>query len=216
MIEIAVLALLKDSDLHGYEIRRKVREELGGILTASYGSLYPTLKHLSQTGAVEEISPSPKEKLTFSPGSLSGEKAVYKRKDVESQEIKRSRSKKVYRITPFGENLLLQMLNEPINDNHSDSKMFLVKLAFSKFLPSSARLALLNMHRYSLKSKLEQIQSEQNSKESVCKSTLIDRSLAIITAELTWLENLINNEEKNNGEQTNEQIEPLNSAVATD
>ncbi|MGV7904501.1 PadR family transcriptional regulator, partial [Mycobacterium kansasii] len=44
MLELAVLGLLHDSPMHGYEIRKRLTELLGPFRAFSYGSLYPALR----------------------------------------------------------------------------------------------------------------------------------------------------------------------------
>ena len=43
MLELAILGLLQEQELHGYEIRRRLRDELGLFANISFGSLYPAL-----------------------------------------------------------------------------------------------------------------------------------------------------------------------------
>ena len=53
MIELAILGLLKDRPMHGYQLSRELAEQLGGLWRVSYGSLYPTLRRLEREGAIE-------------------------------------------------------------------------------------------------------------------------------------------------------------------
>jgi DNA-binding PadR family transcriptional regulator len=53
MLELAILGLLEDQELHGYEIRKRLRDELGLFSNISFGSLYPALSRLERAGAVE-------------------------------------------------------------------------------------------------------------------------------------------------------------------
>ena len=50
MLEIAVLGLLNESPMHGYELRKRLSSLLGTFRAFSYGSLYPTLRKLSEAG----------------------------------------------------------------------------------------------------------------------------------------------------------------------
>ena len=52
MLDLAILGLLEDRDLHGYEIRRQLREHLGLLANVSFGSIYPALTRLEKSGAV--------------------------------------------------------------------------------------------------------------------------------------------------------------------
>ena len=52
VLDLAILGLLHDQELHGYEIRRRLRDELGLFANISFGSLYPALSRLEKAGAV--------------------------------------------------------------------------------------------------------------------------------------------------------------------
>ncbi|MDP9318982.1 MAG: PadR family transcriptional regulator, partial [Actinomycetota bacterium] len=45
-LELAVLGLLNESPMHGYELRKRVTGLLGWGRVLSYGSLYPCLKQM--------------------------------------------------------------------------------------------------------------------------------------------------------------------------
>ena len=51
-IQIAVLALLDESPMHGYQIIQELAERSGGAWTPSPGSVYPTLQMLEDQGLV--------------------------------------------------------------------------------------------------------------------------------------------------------------------
>ena len=57
MIDLAILGLLKDRPMHGYQLSREVADQLGGLWKVSYGSLYPTLRRLEREGEVETVVP---------------------------------------------------------------------------------------------------------------------------------------------------------------
>src|SRR5271165_6368337 len=107
MLDLAILGLLEERELHGYEIRKQLRESLGLLANVSFGSLYPALARLEKAGAVvateEAGGPAPADAnaAPFPPtGSLSGERAVLRARRHTSTRARRSR--KVYRITPAG------------------------------------------------------------------------------------------------------------------
>ena len=59
VLETAVLGLLKDAPLHGYELRKQLNIALGSFRALSYGSLYPCLKALERDGLINaKISPT--------------------------------------------------------------------------------------------------------------------------------------------------------------
>ena len=78
VLELAILGLLEDQQMHGYEIRRRLRDELGVFSNVSFGSLYPALSRLERSGAVEAAEdPEATHRMSVPmTGSLSGERAA--------------------------------------------------------------------------------------------------------------------------------------------
>ena len=58
-LEMAVLGLLHESPLHGYELRKRLNLLLGWSRLLSYGSLYPALKKMLRAGWIsDEFEPT--------------------------------------------------------------------------------------------------------------------------------------------------------------
>ncbi|WP_306211485.1 PadR family transcriptional regulator [Actinoplanes sp. RD1] len=58
MLELAILGLLQEAPMHGYELRKELAAKLGTLRAAiSYGTLYPTLKRLLLAGYITEQGP---------------------------------------------------------------------------------------------------------------------------------------------------------------
>ena len=53
-LELAVLGLLHESPMHGYELRKRLNLVLGWGRVLSYGSLYPALKKMLRAGWITE------------------------------------------------------------------------------------------------------------------------------------------------------------------
>ena len=59
MLELAILGLLHEAPMHGYELRKQLATKLGAFRAAiSYGSLYPTLRRLKPAGWITEETPA--------------------------------------------------------------------------------------------------------------------------------------------------------------
>ncbi|MDQ1130818.1 PadR family transcriptional regulator [Microbacterium sp. SORGH_AS_0888] len=52
-VRAAVLALLLEQPMHGYQIIREIEDRSGGVWKPSAGSVYPTLQLLSDEGMIE-------------------------------------------------------------------------------------------------------------------------------------------------------------------
>src|SRR5246500_2042495 len=54
MLELAILGLLIESPMHGYELRKRLTGLLGAFRAFSYGSLYPALRRMQTEGLIAE------------------------------------------------------------------------------------------------------------------------------------------------------------------
>ena len=52
-VRAAILALLADRPMHGYEMIKELEERTGGVWTPSAGSIYPTLQLLEDEGLIK-------------------------------------------------------------------------------------------------------------------------------------------------------------------
>src|SRR5260370_33956013 len=87
--------------MHGCEIRKRLRDELGLFSNVSFGSLYPALSRLERSGAVEAAE-DPGLSAASAPmtGSLSGERAVFRARRASTG--LGARGRQVDRITEEG------------------------------------------------------------------------------------------------------------------
>jgi DNA-binding PadR family transcriptional regulator len=51
-VRLALLSLLMDEPMHGYELMKRLEERSGGVYRASAGTIYPTLQQLEDEGLV--------------------------------------------------------------------------------------------------------------------------------------------------------------------
>ena len=175
MLELAILGLLKEQPMHGYQLSRELGESLGGFWRVSYGSLYPTLRRLERAGEVEAVA---------------------------SEETTVGRRKQVYRITEKGEETFLQLLQEAPHDNQSEDQRFRVRLAFFRYLPPETRLRLLERRRAYLENRLNSItDSLRGTRARVDDYTLslMEHGRADVESDLAWVDGLIQAERGRNG-----------------
>jgi len=52
MLDFAILGILTDGPLHGYELKRVLADSEHGFWTVSFGSLYPALRRLERKGLI--------------------------------------------------------------------------------------------------------------------------------------------------------------------
>src|SRR3954452_21241526 len=100
VLDLAILGLLKEQPLHGYELKKRLGETLGSLWGISYGSLYPALRRLERDGAFEIVEPESVSVPMPATGSLDGDLAAARQRRPAKAT---RRTKKAYRITPQGE-----------------------------------------------------------------------------------------------------------------
>lgn len=190
MLEIAVLGLLKEQPLHGYELKKRLGDTLGFLWGVSYGSLYPALRRLDRDGAIEVVT-EPAEPLrpVAATGSLKGDLAAARRNAGRGAKPSR-RIRKAYRITDLGnarfEALLLA------DDPHADEdKAFALKLAFCSYLPPSARLELLERRRVTLLARLNRARKIDDTRDDRYSRSLLEHRTRSTQRDLEWVDELI-------------------------
>jgi DNA-binding PadR family transcriptional regulator len=117
VLELAILGLLQEAPVHGYELRKQLGLRLGGFRLFSYGSLYPALRRLTRAGLIAEAP----EQETPDAGSWP------------------RRSRRVYRITAEGKERLAELLSET-GPHAWDDEGFGVHMAFFSRTPAEVRL----------------------------------------------------------------------------
>jgi DNA-binding PadR family transcriptional regulator len=55
-VRLALLSLLADEPMHGYELMKRLEERSGGVYRASAGTIYPTLQQLEDEGQITSKS----------------------------------------------------------------------------------------------------------------------------------------------------------------
>lgn len=128
MLEMAVLGLLLESPMHGYELRKRLTGLLGAFRAFSYGSLYPTLRRMQADGLIAE--------------------------DPEPAGIKVRRGRRVYELTPAGRARFSELVADTGPQNYTDDG-FGVHLAFFSRTPAVARLRILEGRRRQVEERRE-------------------------------------------------------------
>jgi DNA-binding PadR family transcriptional regulator len=166
MIELAILGLLKERPIHGYQLQRELSEQLGGLWRVSYGSLYPSLRRLETQGAIRS-----------KPGTG-------------------ARRKTVYTITPEGERLFLELLQEPPQEGQSEDARFRVRMAFFRYLPPETRVRLLERRRLALQDRLAEVKAHLRDPGTTdsYQRALMEHARAATEADIAWLTELIHDE----------------------
>jgi DNA-binding PadR family transcriptional regulator len=174
-LELAVLGLLHESPMHGYELRKRLNALLGMFRAFSYGSLYPCLKLLLAQGLITEDDD---------------------REPVAARPAGTRRSKIVYKLTAEGKERLQELLSEAGPASWEDEG-FGVHFAFFAHTRADVRLRILEGRRSRLEERLESVRAAlARTRERVDNYTLElqEHGLESVEREVRWLNELIGRE----------------------
>jgi DNA-binding PadR family transcriptional regulator len=173
-LELAVLGLLHESPLHGYELRKRLTGVLGWGRVLSYGSLYPCLKQLLRDGLIAEDLP-----------------------DLAVVDVRVSRRGKiVYKLTAEGKERFAMLVSSS-GPSAWDDDNFGVHFAFFSSTTTETRLRILEGRRSRLEERIDGVRTTlARSRERVDNYTLeLQRhGLESVEREVRWLTELIDNE----------------------
>jgi DNA-binding PadR family transcriptional regulator len=187
VLELAVLGLLAEQARHGYELKKRLSETLGPLWGISFGSLYPALRRLERSGAIEEAAEDDGVAATgiVATGSLTGDLAAARlRRRVRTTR----RTRKAYRITDQGRALFTDLLTDESTD---DERAFALKLSFCRYLDSGARLAFLERRRAQLTQRLAAERKPATRTIDRYTRSLIEHRAKSTQHDLEWIEGLI-------------------------
>jgi DNA-binding PadR family transcriptional regulator len=188
-LEMAVLGLLHESPLHGYELRKRLNLLLGWTRLLSYGSLYPALKRMLREGLVTEVT---------SPGAVS------------------MRQRITYQITPAGRDLFGREITDD-GPSAWEDESFNMRFAFFSRTNADVRLRILEGRRSRLQERLDRARHAAGGDDAYL-SELRRHSIESVEREVRWLTELINaelhNVQLNNERSTGPTATPPRSAPA--
>ena len=106
-LENVLLGLIRlHSGVTGYELNAIIHESTGYMMSASLSHIYPSLRKLHERGLVSYTDLPIKNRL----------------------------AKKIYEITPAGEQALQEWLRTPIEESEMDFRPFMLKMSFSPLM----------------------------------------------------------------------------------
>jgi DNA-binding PadR family transcriptional regulator len=183
VLELAILGLLFEAPVHGYELRRQIAVRLGGLRVVSYGSLYPALRRLTRAGLIVEDT---------APAEASRSDGAW------------SRRRRVYRITAEGEERFAELIADS-GPQAVDDDCFGVHLAFFSRTPAEIRMRILEGRRRAVEERREGLREVlARAGEQIDRYTRELHQLGLDTSEreVRWLDELIRQEQRGRGRTT--------------
>ena len=175
MLEFAVLGLLSEAPMHGYELRQRLKAVLGAFRAFSYGSLYPTLRRMRERGWIVEEAPDPGSTAP----ALTGR-----------------RGKVSYRLTAEGKERLAELLREA-GPTAYDDEGFGVHFAFFAQTDAAVRLRILEGRRHRVEERRDGLRAglaRTRAKLDRYTLQLQEHGLDAVEREVRWLNELIDTE----------------------
>jgi len=176
VLEFAILGLLQQSPMHGYELRKRLNALLGTFRAFSYGSLYPMLRRMKVAGWISEEGA-----------------------DAEAMTSRRARV--VYRITAEGKERFAELLAE-VGPATTDDEQFGVHFAFFAQTDAEIRLRILEGRRRRVEEKRDGLRAAlTRTRERLDRYTLElqEHGLEAVDREVRWLTELIDTERREQG-----------------
>jgi DNA-binding PadR family transcriptional regulator len=187
LLDFAVLGLLYEAPMHGYELRKQLGTRLGGFRAFSYGSLYPALRRLVRDGLITEDAEVPEQPTAATSWS------------------RRSR-RRTYRITAEGKERFAEMLADAGPQTWEDDG-FGIHLTFFSRTPAETRMRILEGRRRRVEERREGLRSALGrAGEQIDRYTRELQQLGLDASEreVRWLNELIAHEQAEQRDATTE------------
>ncbi len=174
VLSLAILGMLSEQPLHGYQIRKRLGSELGPFRALSYGSLYPCLKRMVAADLI----------------------AADNSDDSVTRAAASKRSRISYRLTDAGK---AQLAEELASSGASswDDDTFDVRFSMFERTDSATRLRILEGRRSRLAERLEEVADglqRVRERHDAYTTELHRHGLERVEREVEWLDRLIENE----------------------
>jgi DNA-binding PadR family transcriptional regulator len=178
VIEFAILGLLHEAPMHGYELRKRLTGLLGAFRAFSYGSLYPSLRRMQREGLIAEEDGEP------------GRSPAWGR-----------RARRVYKITADGKDRFAELIADAGPQTFDDDG-FGVHLAFFSQTPAEVRMRILEGRRRRLEERREARRASlARAEQQIDRYTRELHRMGLETSEreVRWLNELIAHEQRESG-----------------
>jgi len=138
MTKYILIGIVLREELTGYDIKKEVEMGIGNFYKASYGSLYPALKRLTEQGVLNM-----------------------------REEPQGGRIKKYYKATERGREEFLEWLSTPYDPNNSEEQPLVKVYFFGELSPDTRRKRLEEYENYTslMLHQLEQMEKQYAGEE---------------------------------------------------
>lgn len=181
VLDHTVLGVLTDGPLHGYELRKRLTAILGPFRALSFGSLYPCLHRLTETGLIEQVDAVSREEIVG---------------------VSTKRARIVYALTAAGKEAFDAWVADYGPEAWED-EAFAARMAFFSRTNAEVRLRILEGRRARLEERLRSLQESidrTDARMDLYAERLQRHGIEGAEREVSWLEELISTERAPRGE----------------
>lgn len=175
VLDHTVLGVLTDGPLHGYELRKRLTAILGPFRALSFGSLYPCLHRLTESGLIEQVDAVGRDEIVG---------------------VSTKRARIVYALTAAGKEAFDAWVADYGPDAWED-EAFAARMAFFSRTNAEVRLRILEGRRARLEERLRSLQESidrTDARMDLYTERLQRHGIEGAEREVGWLEELISTE----------------------
>jgi DNA-binding PadR family transcriptional regulator len=168
VLDFAILGLLHEGPMHGYELKKRLNAALGAFRAFSYGSLYPTLNRMQVRGWITVD-------------------------DSAAASLLGARRRVTYSLTTAGKQRFAELADDA-GPRSWDDDGFGVRLAFFSRTSPEARLRILEGRRSRLEERREDLRAvltRSRTKVDSYTAELQRHGLENVDRDVHWLDGLI-------------------------
>jgi DNA-binding PadR family transcriptional regulator len=172
--ELAILTLVAERPRHGYEIEQVIEERgMREWTEVGFSSIYYLLKKLERDGLIES----------------------------HLEEAQRGPARKVYHLTPAGGQALQSGILQALSMPRRSFPSLLLGLSSLPAVPAPQAVDALRKYRAELMERQTQLQEKRSSQQPLpyFVDALFTYSLALLEAEIQWVDNFITRLEEERG-----------------
>jgi DNA-binding PadR family transcriptional regulator len=165
--QLAILSLVAEAPRHGYQIEQVIEERgMREWTEVGFSSIYYVLNKLEKDGLVEGRT---------------------------ERQAGRGPARKVYHITPAGEEELRAGVLDALSTPHRPYSPLQLGLANLTRIPKTEALAGLGQHRDALAARLEHVEATRERQQPLPHfvDAMFSHSITMIEAELKWIKQLM-------------------------
>jgi DNA-binding PadR family transcriptional regulator len=162
-IKHALLGLLAQNPMHGYELKNAFEEKVGTLWNLNIGQVYNTLRLLERDGLV-----------------------AFQGQEQEG----RGPARKVYAVTEAGCEELNRWLNEPVRQPRRFKDEFYIKLVFVRLTGGDVRALIWNQRQAYLQvlRQIDDLRAKVDATDDPLETLLLEGGALHVEADLKWLD----------------------------